>query len=96
MRDLRHRLQRLEARRLAPIVTALDAELARLVAYYDDDRERTRPAFHAILTPFSEAQIEVLCAAMQVKHTGGYTGVNIRELEAWLTAFRRHMMVASA
>ncbi len=88
MRDIRKRVHRLETQRLAALVAAINAELARFAAFYGP--ERARAPFDQVLAPFTDAQLEVLCAAMEAQHTGAYAGLTIPDLEALIIAFRRH------
>lgn len=88
MRVLRQRLHRLEAQRIAELLAVLDAECARFAAFYG--AERYREPFDQMLAPFSDTQLEVFCAALEVQHGGGYQRLNVEDLTALVDAFRRH------
>jgi hypothetical protein len=86
MSIVRRRVRQLEARRIRELLTALDAELKTFAPRYG---EHYREPFDQILAPFSDAQVEVFCTALKVQHGGSLTGLTVRDLDAFVEAFRR-------
>lgn len=89
MPNVRQRLCRIEVQRITDFLAVLDTGCARFAACYA--RETFDEPFDQVLAPFSDAQLEVFCAAMQAwRGQGTGAGLPLPTLEALIVAFRHH------